>query len=159
MSIASPSPYGPQGQFSYPSMMSPAGPSHVVGGYPMTPSYSGVPVPLGAQYSPQTPVAGFTPGGYYTPVQYGEAPFASGGSRYRETTTPTRPAWDSMGSPLRGASRSGTIQHGLQHGHRQNAVRGPSRQPLNGNMVQHNVVDVNRIRQGLDVRTTVRASR
>lgn len=42
-----------------------------------------------------------------------------------------------------------------QNAVRQNAVRGAGRPPFNSAVGQHNVVDVNRIRQGLDVRTTV----
>jgi hypothetical protein len=42
---------------------------------------------------------------------------------------------------------------------RQNLVRGTGRPPYNSSVGQHNVVDVGRIRQGLDVRTTVSSSR
>lgn len=42
-----------------------------------------------------------------------------------------------------------------QNSVRQNAVRGTGRPPFGSSVGQHNIVDVGRIRQGLDVRTTV----
>ncbi len=57
-------------------------------------------------------------------------------------------------SPVRGGMR-GDFQDPNAFGRRQNAIRGASRPAFNNSVGQHNVVDVDRIRQGLDVRTTV----
>lgn len=157
MSITSTPAYGQQAPFPYPTLVSPTGRSYVPGGYPMTPGYSSASLPFGAQFSsPQTPVTGYTPGGYCTPSQYESASFTSGSTRLKENT-PIGQTWDSMGSPTRGGSKDVSLSQERPYGRRQNAVRGTSRPPFGNTVGQHNVVDVNRIRQGLDVRTTVSA--
>jgi hypothetical protein len=126
----------------------------------MTPGYSSAPVPFGAPYSsPQTPVTGYTPGGYYTPSQYGSTSVTSEGSRL---TTPTGKTWDNTGSPMHSVSRDESQSLVRYYGRRQNVVRqnevafrGIRRPSFSSTVGQHNIVDVDRIRQGLDVRTTV----
>lgn len=158
LSISSPPAHNQQAPFPYPTIQSPVGRSYVPGGLPVTPGYSGALVPFGAQYSsPQTPVTGYTPGGYCTPSQYGSTSVTSDSSRL---TTPTGRTWKNTGSPIRGVpndeSQSQLRLYGRrQNVARQNAVRGPGRPPFSSTVGQHNVVDVDRIAQGLDVRTTV----
>lgn len=121
----------------------------------MTPNYAGMSVPFAPQFSsPQTPVTGYAVGGFCTPSQFGSASITSGSPRYTDGT-PGGSGWDSLGSPLRGSGRSQSIQDARAFGRRQNAVRGASRPTFNNQVGQHNVVDVDRIREGLDVRTTV----
>lgn len=65
-----------------------------------------------------------------------------------------------MSSPTNGGSRDESqsqlrLLGRRQNAVRQNAVRAPGRPPFSSSVGQHNVVDVDRIRQGLDVRTTV----
>lgn len=125
----------------------------------MTPNYPSVTTPFGGQYaSPQTPATGYTPGGYGTPSQYEPTTATSNSSAL---TTPTVQTWDNRSSPMRGLPRHESQSVVRFNGWQQNpvrqngvAVRG-ARRPLNNTVVQHNIVDVDRISQGLDVRTTV----
>ncbi|KFY81382.1 hypothetical protein V500_11473 [Pseudogymnoascus sp. VKM F-4518 (FW-2643)] len=158
LSISSPPAYNQQVPFSYPTtIMSPVGSSYVPR-FPSTPGYSSALVPLGGPYSsPQSTVAGYTPGGYGTPSQYGSTSVTSDGSRL---TTPTGKTWNDMSSPTNGGSRNESqsqlrLLGRRQNAVRQNAVRAPGRPPFSSSVGQHNVVDVDRIRQGLDVRTTI----
>lgn len=156
MSIGSPPMFNPPVAFPYTNVLSPTGRSFVPGGFPMTPNYAGMSVPFAPQFSsPQTPVTGYAVGGFCTPSQFGSASITSGSSRYTNGT-PGGSGWDSMSSPLRGSSGRGhTLQDARAFGRRQNAVRPATRPTFNNQVGQHNVVDVDRIRQGLDVRTTV----
>ena len=122
----------------------------------MTPNYAGLSVPFAPQYSsPQTPVTGYSVGSFCTPTQYGSPSTISGTPRYIDGT-PGGSGYDGMSSPLRGSgSRGHTIHDARAFGRRQNAIRPATRPNLNSQVGQHNVVDVDRIRQGLDVRTTV----
>ncbi|KFZ06983.1 hypothetical protein V501_06887 [Pseudogymnoascus sp. VKM F-4519 (FW-2642)] len=158
LSISSPPAYNQQVPFSYPTtMMSPVGNSYVPT-FPVTPVFPGATVPLGGPYSsPQSPVTGYTPGGYGTPSQYGATSVTSNDSRL---TTPTGKTWNNTGSPMNGGSKDESqsqlrLYGRRQNSVRQNAVRGTGRPPFGSSVGQHNIVDVGRIRQGLDVRTTI----
>lgn len=161
--LGSPPVFNAQPHFPYPPVLSPTGRSFVPG-YPMTPNYSGVSVPFGAQFSsPQTPATGYTPGGFGTPSQYGSTSLTSGSPRYMGGT-PNGQGWGSMGSPnrgspLRGTPRMDSMGPPRTFGHHENAGRQMARPAFNSSVGQHNVVDVDRIRQGIDVRTTVRYPR
>ncbi|KFY64493.1 hypothetical protein V496_03221 [Pseudogymnoascus sp. VKM F-4515 (FW-2607)] len=158
LSITSSPAYNQQVPFSYPTTMLTPMDGSYVSRIPSTPGYSSAVVPLGGPYSsPQSPVRGYNLGGYGTPSQYGPTSVTSDGSRL---TTPTEKTWNGMGSPAnggyKGESHSQLRLYGRRHNVvRQNAVRGTGRPPYNSSAGQHNVVDVNRIRQGLDVRTTI----
>ncbi|ELR10446.1 hypothetical protein VC83_00536 [Pseudogymnoascus destructans] len=158
LSISSPPAYNQQVPFSYPTtMMSPVGSSYVPT-FPVNPVFPAT-VPLGGPYlSAQSPVTGYTPGGYGIPSQYGATSVTSDNSRL---TTPTGKTWNNTGSPMNGGSSKDESQSQLRlYGRRQNsvrqsAVRGTGRPPFGSSVGQHNIVDVGRIRQGLDVRTTI----
>ncbi|OBT66028.1 hypothetical protein VE03_03167 [Pseudogymnoascus sp. 23342-1-I1] len=158
LSISSSPAYNQQVPFSYPTtIISPM--EAYLNRISSTPGYSSAPVvPLGGPYSsPQSPVTGYTSGGYGTPSQYGPTSVTSDGSRL---TTPTGKTWNGMGNPKNGGSKDESqsqlrLYGRRQNAVRQNAVRGGGRPPFSSSVGQHNVVDVNRIRQGLDVRTTI----
>lgn len=155
MSIGSPPMFNPPVTFPYTNVLSPTGRSFVPGGFPMTPNYAGLSVPFAPQFSsPQTPVTGYAVGGFCTPSQFG-GPSITGSPRYTDST-PGGSGWDGMSSPLRSSGGRGqTLHEARAFGRRQNAVRPATRPTFNSQVGQHNVVDVDRIRQGLDVRTTV----
>lgn len=138
-------------------MLSPVGNTYVQG-IPSTPGYSSVSVPFAGPYSsPQSPATGYIPGGYGTPAQYRTTSVTSEISRL---TTPTARTWINAGSPINGGSKDESQSQVRLYGRRQNlarqnAVRSVGRPPFSNAAGQHNVVDVDRIRQGLDVRTTV----
>ncbi|KAL5351563.1 hypothetical protein ACLOAV_003423 [Pseudogymnoascus australis] len=158
LSITGSPAYNQQVPFSYPTTMLTPMDGSYGSRIPSTPGYSSAVVPLGGPYSsPQSPVRGYNLGGYGTLSQYGPTSVTSDGSRL---TTPTEKTWNGMGSPAnggyKGESHSQLRLYGRRHNVvRQNAVRGAGRPPYNSSAGQHNVVDVNRIRQGLDVRTTI----
>ena len=157
MSVGSPPMFNPPVAFPYTNVLSPTGRSFVPGGFPVTPNYTSMSVPFTPQFSsPQTPVTGYAVGGFGTPSQFGNTSLTSASPRYTDGT-PGGSGWDSMSSPLRGSGsgRGQSLQDSRALGRRQNAVRGVTRPTFNNQVGQHNVVDVDRIRQGLDVRTTV----
>jgi hypothetical protein len=154
MSVATPVTYGPIPTYGYATMLSPTGRAIVSPGYPVTPGYSSMSVPFGGHFSsPQTPVTGYTQGGYCNSSQFTGSTFASGGSARFTDAGAGGTVWDGLGSPM--GPRDGGAEAERLYGRRQNAVRGGSRPAYNNTVGQHNVVDVGRIRQGLDVRTTV----
>lgn len=156
MAIGSPPMFNPQTGFPYAHVLSPTGRSFMPGAYgTMTPNYAGMPVPFAPQFSsPQTPVTGYSSGAFGTPSQFGSGSIQGSPLRYVDST-PTGSGWDSMGSPLRGSPRG--MQDARAFGRRSNAIRSVNRPSpsFNNQVGQHNVVDVNRIKEGLDVRTTV----
>lgn len=152
MSITTPQAYAPQKKYPQLAMMSPTSHPPIPGGYPLTPGYSGTSAPFESHYSPQPSAAGLPSGAHCTPTHQGQGQFASGSSSNTGTTTPIRNAWDGADSPFHSASKVESLQRGRNR--RQNAIRA-SRPQFNNNLGQHNVVDINRIREGLDVRTTV----
>lgn len=158
LSVANSTSYNQRVSFSYPTaMLSPVGNSYIQS-IPSTPGYSSVPVPFSGPYSsPQSPAAGYTTGGYGTPTPYGTTSVPSEISRL---TTPTARTWNNSGNPINGSLKDESyLQVGLygrrQNSARHNAVRSVGRPSFSSAAGQHNVVDVDRIRQGLDVRTTV----
>jgi hypothetical protein len=135
----------------YGNLISPAG-RPITGGFPVTPNYSASPYSFGGPTSsPQTPVTGWTSGGYGTPSQVA-TPYAV--SEHSRFAGGEMSPWPHTPSPSRGGF-AGSPRQGRSVGRRQNAVRGGSRPQFNSPVGQHNIVDVDRIRQGLDVRTTV----
>ncbi|KFY22567.1 hypothetical protein V491_02762 [Pseudogymnoascus sp. VKM F-3775] len=158
LSVANSTSYNQQVSFSYPTaMLSPVGNSYIQS-ISSTPGYSSVPVPFSGPYSsPQSPAAGYTTGGYGTPTPYGTTSVPSEISRL---TTPTARTWNNAGNPINGGLKDESyLQVGLygrrQNSARHNAVRSVGRPSFSSAAGQHNVVDVDRIRQGLDVRTTI----
>ncbi|KFY15247.1 hypothetical protein V492_02134 [Pseudogymnoascus sp. VKM F-4246] len=158
LSVANPAAYSQQVPFSYPTaMIGPVGGSYV-SSVPVAPVYSAAPASFaGAYSSPKSPATAYNQGGYRTPSQYGSTSLTTDHSRL---TTPTGKTWNDAGSPMNGSSKDESqsqlrLYGRRQNAARQNAVRGPSRPPFSSAVGQHNVVDVERIRQGLDVRTTI----
>ncbi|KFX90215.1 hypothetical protein V490_06568 [Pseudogymnoascus sp. VKM F-3557] len=156
LSISSPPTYNQQVPFSYATtVLSPVDGSYAPR-YPVTPAFSSVPAPFGGPYSsPQSTATGYTPGVYSTPSQYGATSVTSDHPRIT-----TRKTWNDAGGPMNGGSKDESqsqlrLYNRRQNAGRQNLVRGTGRPPYNSSVGQHNVVDVNRIRQGLDVRTTI----
>jgi hypothetical protein len=149
MSVSSPAMMnGSLAPSGYTSILSPTGRSFVPTSYTLSPGLSPIPVTYGCQFSPANGVfLGFTPPasqcnhfGTNGPNNHG-VPAQMGG-------------WDGICSPSQDLSRGTSLaRFNIK---RQNVPRGGNRSSHASSPVgQHNVVDIDRIRAGLDVRTTV----
>jgi hypothetical protein len=133
---------------AYDSVLSPTGRSFVPTPYLISPPCSGLPIPLNAQFSPAgTTVIGYTPPGvHFSPSNFGTD----------SVFLPPRGAWCDMGSPIRAQPCGAPLSNGRFGGRRQGNSRTGNRSSYANSLAgQHNVVDIDRIRAGLDVRTTV----
>jgi hypothetical protein len=131
--------------------LSPTGRSFVPTPYTLSPVYSTLPLTYGGHFSsPSNPIVGFTP-----PAAQYNSPYSVDSSGH--TTPgymPSMTSWSGVETPSPCPPRGSPM--GRFSAKRQNASRGGSRSPYaNSQVGQHNVVDVDRIRAGLDVRTTV----
>jgi hypothetical protein len=146
----------PQLPPGYTAVLSPTGRSMIPTPYPFTPTYNGASMGYGGQFSPlQSTFIGFTP-----PRAHLSPNFI--GDRLSGAYNPTQVVWDDIGSPSRDQfgpvsaelSRLGS-QTATPNGRRQSTIRVSSRSPYNNATGHHNVVDIARIQEGSDVRTTV----
>lgn len=141
----------------YTAILSPTGCSMISASYPFTPAYNGVPINYGGSFSPiPSAFVGFTPPGQHLSPTFMSDHF---GSSYSHVPT----SWDGITSPSRGPYHSASMQvsrvgnqSSTPNGRRQNAMRVGNRSPYNTAAGHHNVVDIARIQEGSDVRTTVR---
>ncbi len=138
----------------YASVLSPTGRSFVPTTFTISPGITTLPVSYGYQFSPSSGnFLGFTPP---TP-QYNQ----SHQNTHFRASSPSHHgfiadmgAWDGACSPSQGAPRG--VSSPRYNIKRHNSSRGANRSSYpNSPVGQHNVVDIDRIRAGLDVRTTV----
>jgi hypothetical protein len=132
----------------YASVLSPTGRSFVPASYAMTSGLSPVAVAYGCQFSPVNGAfLGFTP-----PASQCNH-FGTNGPNTHGAPAQMR-GWDGIYSPSQGLSRGTSLaRFNIK---RQNGPRGGDRSSYASSPVgQHNVVYIDRIRAGLDVRTTV----
>jgi hypothetical protein len=155
MSVSSPgvmsSPIIPHG---YVSVLSPTGRSFVPTTYTISTGISNVPVQYGCQFSSSSGgLLDFHPTASHFNQTYQNTHFGAGNSNHHGFMTQMG-AWDGMCSPGQGVPRGISLpRYNSKH---QNPPRGGNRSSYTNSPVgQHNVVDIDRIRAGLDVRTTV----
>lgn len=120
----------------------------------MSPAYPATSVAFSDQLSPlSTTLVGYGSPALHLSPTYPNTHFgASGPSPH--SFIPVIADWGGFGNPNPGQPHGSPLAH--LSGRRQNIPRGGNRAPYANNQVgQHNVVDIDRIRAGLDVRTTV----
>jgi hypothetical protein len=131
----------------YDSILSPTGRSFVPTQFLISPPFSGLQMPFNAQFSPAgTTVIGYTPPGvHFSPSHFGTDP----------GFLPPMGSWCDLGSPGRAQPCEVPNSNSRFSGRRHGSARSGNRSYANSLSGQHNVVDTDRIRAGLDVRTTV----
>jgi hypothetical protein len=155
MSVSSPGVMnGPILPPGYTSVLSPTGRSFVPTNYTISPGMPTVPIVYGCQFSPTS--GGFL--GFTNPAPHCNQTYQNGhfgaNSPGHQGHTAQMGAWDGICSPGQGISRGVLVPR--YNSQRQNSPRGGNRSSYaNSPVGQHNVVDIDRIRAGLDVRTTV----
>jgi len=139
----------------YASVLSPTGRSFVPLTYTISPGMSTVPVAYGYQFSPTSAgFLGFTPPAPQCNQTYQNTHSGAHSSNHYHGLITQIGARDGIGSPGRGISRRISLPR--YNSKRQNSPHGGNRSSYTNSPVgQHNVVDIDRIRAGLDVRTTV----
>jgi hypothetical protein len=133
---------------TYESVLSPTGRSFVPTPYLIPSPCSGPQIPLNAQFSPAgaTVIGYTTPSIHFSPRHFGADP----------GFLPQMGAWCDIGSPSRTQPSGTSLSNGRFGGRRHGSSRAGNRSPYANSLAgQHNVVDIDRIRAGLDVRTTV----
>jgi hypothetical protein len=156
MSVSSPGVMnGPIIPPGYTSVLSPTGRSFVPTTYTISPGMSTIPIAYGCQFSPAGGgFLGFTPPATQCNPTYQNTLFGAHSPNHHHGLIAQMGAWDGIGSPGQGISRGVSLPR--YNSKRQNSPRGGDRSSYaNSPVGQHNVVDIDRIRAGLDVRTTV----
>jgi hypothetical protein len=143
----------------YTSVLSPTGRSFVPVTYTISPGMSTVPVAYGCQLSPASAgFLGFTPPAPQCNQTYQNTHLGAHSSNHCHELIAQIGAWDGIGSPGQSISRGISLPR--YNSKRQSSPRGGNRSSYaNSPVGQHNVVDIDRIRAGLDVRTTVSKQR
>ena len=155
MSAVSPGPTcHPVGPSAYASMLSPTGRSFLSTAFSISPAYSPPPVAFSGHFSPASnAVVGFSPLAALYSSPYALGNFGTGISLH-PGFAPNIAGWDEFESRSHGQQPGGPLVH--YNAKRQNAPRSGNRTSHGNSQVgQHNIVDMDRIRAGLDVRTTV----
>lgn len=144
---------GPIIPSGYTSILSPTGRSFVPT-YAISSGYSNVPVAYGCQFSPSSDsLLGFQASALPSNQAYQNAHFGVSSPNYHGFVAQIG-AWDGICSPGQVIPRG--ISFPRYNSKRQNSPHGGNRPSYaNSPVGQHNVVDIDRIRAGLDVRTTV----
>lgn len=156
MSVVSPGATCHQlGPSPYASVLSPTGRSFLPTTFAISSAYSPLPVTFGSYFSPASNAAlGFSSPAALCRSPYPIETFGTTISLHH-AFVPHIAGWDEFESPSRGPQRGSPLVR--YNTRRQNAPRGGHRTSYSNNQVgQHNVVDMDRIRAGLDVRTTVK---
>lgn len=146
----------PHFQHGFGQILSPTGRSVLPSPYSDS-SYATVSMPYYNQFSPVPMPFGYTPPPTNNQVS---SPFQSTNAYNAFQSSPDPSNYCSgTGTPDRDAYNHSTVAaHYGTPGRRQNAMRVSSRSPTNSAASHHNVVDIARIQEGSDVRTTVRAA-
>jgi hypothetical protein len=149
LSIASPAITPHNLMSSFPAMgLSPTGRTLVPHAqYPVSPAYSSIPLTFGGQFSP-----GHAAIGYQVPTYFGN-PFGAGGqypqmSQYNGSSSLAR-------STLNSAQFGGRFDERFDRSRRAPSRNGSRAGYGTNQSGQHNVVEIAKIRDGIDVRTTV----
>lgn len=140
---------------TYATFLSPTGRTLMPAQYPLSPTYTGIPMTYGTRFSPlNNSIAGLSVSGVSL------SPSCTGNQSDGCSEYPSLPPSFYVGSPSRvpssssqpgRLSRSGSGNPGRQH-----LVKSGSRGSYGTSQSgQHNVVDIGKIRDGIDVRTTV----
>jgi hypothetical protein len=157
MSVGSPgATYRPMGPSTYASVLSPTGRSFLPTTFAISPAYASLPVTFGGHFSPSSnAVVGFSPPAALCSSPYPLENFGTSMSLHHGFI-PHITGWDDLESSSRGPQGGSPLVR--YNARRQNAPPGGNRTSYSNSQVgQHNVVDMDRIRAGLDVRTTVRS--
>lgn len=139
----------------YASVLSPTGRSFVPTTYTISPGISTVPIAYGCQFSPASSgFLGFTPPAPQCNQTYQNTHFGAHSPNHHHGLITQTGIWDGVGNPGQDISRGVSLPR--YNSKSQNSPRGGNRSSYaNSPVGQHNVVDIDRIRAGLDVRTTV----
>jgi hypothetical protein len=142
------------GASTYSSVLSPTGRSFLPSPFAISTTYSPLPLTFSSPFSPAASgIVGVTTPNGLCNTPYPVDTFGRGLALQHCFVSPL-PSWDDPESPSRTQPLGSPLVR--YNPRRQSLPRAGNRSPYNNSQVgQHNVVDIGRIRAGLDVRTTV----